>query len=125
MGGIDQAKWKLDDQWTPKDICQKVKRAYKLLHGRVLTVENMDASTLILQNQNNVDFVYCDPPYLRNGTAWYGHDYRSENLAELRKVLALSPLWATSLDESPSVRKIFFSDHIETLTLTYTSRSSY
>lgn len=84
IGGKDQkSKWKVGVYWNPKTIRKKVRFAFDVLRGRIISVESLDFRDFL--EGSDFDFVYADPPYDQFDASLFSRRDRKES-KEIAKI---------------------------------------
>ena len=126
IGGKNQTgKWKVDCYWNYKTFRKNFETTFNLLKNRIIKIENNNFSDFLLNNE--FDFIYADPPYIKYGTQWYGIDFTLDDFFYLVDCLEQSSKeFAISIDNNINIINKYKNKYkILDMYLKYTSKSSY
>jgi len=127
IGGKNQTgKWKVGCYWNKKRISNNILNAYTLLKNRIISVSNLDYKDILIDNINQYDLIYADPPYIKHGKDWYGIDYDINNFQNMMDLLSKSNNYvAISIDNDKEILNTVYPDfNVNTIDVIYSAKSS-
>ena len=125
IGGHEQTgEWRIDARFNRETLAERVISISQRRES--IEVTNMDARDFLVRHlprgsKRSGVFAYLDPPYHSNGNRLYLNRYRDRDHRELARYMLSQRMlhWVMSYDEVPTVRELYASCRVGSLSIRY------
>lgn len=130
IGGRDQTgPWKIDARYNADELIFRIESIAKLKNRIKLT--RSDAVTFLkrgVPRWPKKSLIYLDPPYFEQGRDLYYDYYKSDDHADVAKLISATMkdrYWIVSYDNVPEIRKLYSAFRRMHYNVGYTARDRY
>lgn len=124
IGGIEQkGNYSLDARFTKKTIIKRIKKISALSDRITLTNSNaIDLLTPSFLNKYSNVFIYCDPPYVKQGSKLYKNSFTEKDHKELFTIISkCEQPWLVTYDICSFISMTYKNYRRSTINLNYSA----